>query len=178
MGRKSLGLSAKPDGTDVWTTVDAPDLLPWLAQVKVAHVDGVPRIIGLRLDPRYGDLSGDLRVRDFVVTADALRRLPLTELREAGLRMQRLELHEALDVLGAPGKAAGQRSWGDDHYERVARAYRAAEEAGQAPRLVIAERWQVEPPTVSRWLAKARRRGHLEPYSRAAGRAAATGTGQ
>lgn len=175
MGRKSLSLlGGRPAGTDVWTEVDAPDLLPWLAQVKVAQVDGQPRIIGLRLEPRYGDLPGDMCVRDLVVTAEALRRLPLTELREAGLRMQRLDLFEALDVLGAPGKKPGRRSWDDEHYRRVAQVYRAADEAGTAPRHVIAKRWQVEPPTVSRWLAEARRRGHLEPY----GRAAATGTGK
>lgn len=169
MGRKCVGLSSKPDGSDVWVTVDDPDLLPWLAQVQVAHVDGVPRIIGLRLEPRRGELPAGLRVRDLVVTAEALRRLPLTELRAAGLHALQLELHEALDVLGAPGKAPGQRSWDDEHYLRVAQVYRAAEDAGTAPRQVIAERWQVEPPTVSRWLAEARRRGHLAPYRAAKG---------
>lgn len=90
VGASGEALSYPADG-DAWVTVDDPELLPWLAKVQVASVDGVPRIIGLQLLPRHeAPLPGGLQVRDFTVTAEALRRLPLRELRELALRMQRM----------------------------------------------------------------------------------------
>ncbi len=91
VGAAGEALSYPADG-DACVTVDDPELLPWLAKVQVASVDGVPRIIGLQLLPRHeAPLPGGLQVRDFTVTAEALRRLPLRELRELALRMQRME---------------------------------------------------------------------------------------
>lgn len=166
MTRKTMNISYRGDG---WVSVEGARLLPWRTLVQVASVDGRPCIVGLQLHAPEGELLEGTAVRDLVVTAEALRRLPLRELRDAALAGQHRELNAVVRALEAPEKPPGQRSWDDSHYERVAEVYRAADGVGRPPRQVIADRWHVGLPTVSRWLREARRRGHLAEYRRGQG---------
>jgi hypothetical protein len=54
----------------------------------------------------------------------------------------------------------------DDFYRRVALAYRRAIAAGLPPSKTLAEVSETPPGTVNRWIAEARKRGHLPTAER------------
>lgn len=69
----------------------------------------------------------------------------------------------------ADQRHTGARSWPPDHWAAVADVYRWARDSGRpgGGRQAIADLWQVTPrPTVSRWLARCRHLGLLEPAER------------
>lgn len=78
---------------------------------------------------------------------------------EYGAAVRQL-LEAAPPVLAHPGRAG----YDDEHYIKVAEQYRRAlVEAPGRPSAWLAKELHQSPPTVRRWLAEARRRGHLGP---------------
>lgn len=163
-----------------WTTYDDSDL-PWHVAVWVSYVDGVPKLSGLRLDPRPDREPGSA-----VVDTRSLRKLPLRRLLEVGLRTQALLLgdktgDEALadlaDLLEQRERPSLRESGSSEHLADVARVYRAAVASGQAPRKALVKRYGVHERTVDTWLRRARSHEPplLEPVRR--GQRSAAGTG-
>jgi hypothetical protein len=164
-----------------WVTHDDSDL-PWHVEVRVSHVDGVPRLIGLRLEPRRDRQPGSA-----VVDTRSLRALPLKRLLQVGLRAQELMLgdkpgDEALadlaELMRTRERPSLRDSGSTEHLADVARVYRTAVAAGQPPRKVLVKRYGVHERTVDTWLDKARKHQPplLEPARPGQRRAAATGT--
>jgi hypothetical protein len=159
--------------------------VPQRIYVAVAEVDGVPRLVGLRIEPEqtefvsdsqrkaYQLFSGWRQITEFVksvertdadptVTSDLLRRLPLRQMQEtAALRFQSIFNSDmtTADVMKPfdRERTPGQ-PWPDEHYQRVAEVYRSAT---SAPAKAICNRWNVSKPTAAKWIRKARELGHL-----------------
>lgn len=171
-------------GRDGWTTYDDSEL-PWLVQVRVSYVDGVPKLSGLRLNPRPDREPGSA-----VVDTRSLRSLPLRRLLEVGLRTQALMLGEGddmgpaladlADLLEQRERPSLRETGSTEHLADVARVYRAAVASGQPPRKVLVKRYGVHERTVDSWLRLARTHEPplLEPVRRGQRTAAATGTGK
>jgi len=149
-------------------------------EVAMAKVDGLPEIVGLRMDvrPMFVDES-ELYVLDMtaeqqrqwaidnaphgaasaaVITAERLRSLPLAELRAAvAARMA------GDDAFGAFGKVARERgkAWPDDHYLQVAEVYKSAVEHRKPPLKAIQQHWHVSRPAAAKYVKGARERGFL-----------------
>lgn len=171
-------------GVGGWSTYD-DSALPWRVQVRVSYVDGVPKLCGLRLEPRADREPGSA-----VVDSRSLRQLPLRRLLEVGLRSQALLLGEGTDMGPALGDLADlleqrerpslRETGSEEHLTDVARVYRAAVASGQPPRKVLVKRYGVHERTVDSWLRLARTHEPplLEPVRRGQRTAATTGTGK
>ena len=148
--------------------------------VAMAKVDGLPEIVGLRMDvrPMFVDES-ERYVLDMtaeqqrqwaidnaphgaapaaVITAERLRSLPLAELRAAvAARMA------GADAFAAFGKVARERgkAWPDEHYRQVAELYKSAVEHRKPPLKAIQEHWHVTRPAAAKYVKGARERGFL-----------------
>ncbi len=164
VGAAGEALSYPADG-NAWVTVDDPELLPWLAKVQVASVDGVPRIVGLQLLPRHeAPLPGGLQVRDFTVTAEALRRLPLRELRELALRMQRMEFGVPVRNVspGAKWRFVGVLGTNGKDSTNEVRHRRTGPDGPEPGRLAVHQ--QVRRPGRGRPLLRVRQAAFAEAY--------------
>ena len=146
------------------------DGLPWDIEVKGGRVNGVWQIIGLKIECLGGvlDLTGerprteievDPKDIDPTITTDLLRQLPLRQLRKMVELWEERDIDpESLlrrDVLEPFTTERPPGGWGDDHYQRVADAYRNAK---QAPTQAIADRWNVSRAAASKWIKEARKR--------------------
>jgi len=60
----------------------------------------------------------------------------------------------------------GAQGWGDDHYRQVAQVYMEAADNGDPPTRAVEQHFDVPRPTAGRWVAVARRAGHLRPAGR------------
>lgn len=148
--------------TGDWVGLDFEGL-PWTISTKVAHVNGVWQIVGLRIEPQnleIQEVDGRERLAYTgptenapTITADVLRELPLNQLRRMGAEQQ--SGRDPLEPLVVVRPSGG---WGDDHYRAVAREYRNAD---RAPLKAIQERWRVSRATASKWVHEARERGFL-----------------
>jgi hypothetical protein len=149
-------------------------------EVAMAKVDGLPEIVGLRMDLRPMFVTEDERyVFDMthdeqrqwaidnappgaasaaVITADRLRLLPLAEMRAAVAARLAGD-----DAFGAFGKVARERgkAWPDEHYRQVAEAYKSAVEHREPPLTAIQEHWHVSRPAAAKYVKGARQRGFL-----------------
>lgn len=125
----------------------------------------------------------ELRIVD--PTSDVLRSFPLQRVVTAANADWPLALGLSVGIaeeppadLGAYFERSGRQNRGDERYqlerpagrrldaafyERVARAYREAAAAGLNPRQTLARDSGAAVDTVARWVAEARRRGHLPP---------------
>jgi hypothetical protein len=158
----------------------------WAVVVHWADVDGCATAVGIDVRSFIGDspLSSGLAE----VNREVLHRLPVAAIIEGSLdRTSWLFL--ARDAVGEPGNAAKATSLvhgedrlsarrgrpqahDDEHYQNVARLYEQALLGGQSrrkPALYIAKQLQAEgktvdsPAQVRKWVAEARKRGHLPP---------------
>jgi len=149
-------------------------------EVAMAKVDGLPEIVGLRMDVRPMFVGESERyVLDLpakqqrqwaidnaprgaasgaVITAERLRSLPLAELRAAVAARMAGE-----DAFAAFGKVARERgkAWPDDHYRQVAEVYKSAVEHGKPPLKAIQEHWHVTRPAAAKYVKGARERNFL-----------------
>ena len=146
-----MEFSLRADG---WIDYEDDDW-PWTITLLAGVVDGAPRLLGLQLIPRRDRTDSEL-----VVTAQALRRLPLRRLTRGAIEMKRLDFGQAVS------EALRSESRDPDHFGNVARVYRQARESGRegGPRAAIAQLWGVSEKTVDRWIREARQRGDLEPW--------------
>lgn len=156
-GKETLA-PAGPLPLGEWVT--APfEGLPWNIEAKVGRVNGVVQLVGLKIEATGGvvDLTADPPVQEFepgpqdidpTITASLLRQLPLRQLRQMATNLST----ESFELERPPG------GWTDEHYQAVARVYTTAP---RAPRLAIAERWNVSPAAASKWITEARLRGLL-----------------
>ncbi len=145
-----------------WVHVDLPDL-PWVVGVRTATIAGAIRIIGVTLEPRLDDEGapiGDFRSRDLIVSAEALRTLPLRRIQDV-VRAHRQE--DGMAVIEAMGRVERQpgKPWGDDHYRRVADVYETAVKVGRSPLEAVKTRWTVSRSMASKYIREARERGFL-----------------
>jgi len=150
-------------------------------EVAMAKVDGLPEIVGLRMDVRPMWVTEDeLHLLDTmthdkqrqwaidnappgaasgaVITAERLRSLPLAEMRAAvAARLA------GNDAFGAFGKVARERgkAWPDEHYRQVAEVYKSAVEHREPPLKAIQEHWHVTRPAAAKYVKGARDRGLL-----------------
>jgi hypothetical protein len=150
-------------------------------EVAMAKVDGLPEIVGLRMDVRPMWVTEDeLHLLDTmthdeqrqwaidnappgaasgaVITAERLRSLPLAEMRAAVAARLAGD-----DAFGAFGKVARERgkAWPDEHYRQVAEVYKSAVEHREPPLKAIQERWHVTRPAAAKYVKGARERGFL-----------------
>lgn len=151
---------------DGWWRVSLPEL-PWEVELRVARVDGVPRILGLRITPARRHTGGDelrpgLKVRDVVISTESVRRLPLARMLRAVLSVQEGDLKRASKELGVVERGRGAQ-WPDEHYRLVAGVYRAAVNAGRPPNPAICARWEVSRAAASKWIRRARDLGYIGP---------------
>ena len=149
-------------------------------EVAMAKVDGLPEIVGLRMDVRPMWVTEDERyVLDMtdeqqrqwaidnaphgaasaaVITAERLRSLPLAEMRAAVAARLAGD-----DAFGAFEKVARERgkAWPDEHYRQVAEVYKSAVEHREPPLKAIQEHWHVSRPGAAKYVKGARERGFL-----------------
>jgi hypothetical protein len=150
-------------------------------EVAMAKVDGLPEIVGLRMDVRPMWVTEDeLHLLDTmthdeqrqwaignappgaasgaVITAERLRSLPLAEMRAAVAARLAGD-----DAFGAFGKVARERgkAWPDEHYRQVAGVYKSAVEHREPPLKAIQEHWHVSRPGAAKYVKGARERGFL-----------------
>ena len=145
----------------------------------MAKVDGLPEIVGLRMDVRPMWVTEDeLHLLDTmthdeqrqwaidnappgaasaaVITAERLRSLPLAEMRAAVAARLAGD-----DAFGAFAKVARERgkAWPDEHYRQVAEVYKSAVEHREPPLTAIQEHWHVSRPAAAKYVKGARRAG-------------------
>ena len=137
---------------------------PLLVKVKVEPVGDVPQVVELSIEtlgkvtPRSAPLLRLAGVKPgsyepAVITSDLLRALPLRELRDAVLARRRGG--SGLDHLEEPRRVGRERKT-HEHFEKVARLYREAVAAGRPPRQAIADAFDVEEATASKYVRQAR----------------------
>jgi len=131
-------------------------------QVRVDLSGPVPRLIELRVIVVNDDVQVDSEaIRDIPV-----RRLALAASRFISLTENGVELAGDFDEptgLIRPDHPKGGRGYklGDVHYRQVKNLLIRAREVGLAPREYVAEQFQVELPTVDRWIREAKARNIL-----------------
>ena len=149
-------------------------------EVAMARVDGLPEIVGLRIDirPMFVDESAlhvlemsaeeqrqravdnapPGRAAEAVITAERLRAIPFAELRAAVAARIAGD-----DAFGAFEKVARQRGKAlpDKHFQQVAAVYRSAVERRAAPLKAIQEQWHVSRPAAAKYVRRARELGFL-----------------
>lgn len=136
-----------PDGA---VTIDDPGS-PWLVRLSVLTVNHRPVIRALRIELRHPDSEP--------IRASRLAQLPLAAMLSAALASE--HPNEAYYRLLARPKPPRQRSWPDDHYDRVLVVHDWAHATGRpgGGAGAVADMWGVaRNPTANRWLAEARRR--------------------
>ena len=122
-----------------------------------------------------GLIVGDLREYSWLprpVSSNELRRIQLPELVRGALAMGGIPdeygdavagMLEAAPLTHHPGRAG----YDDAHFVRIAELYRKAlDVAPNKPTDLLATQLHASKPTVRRWLAEARRRGHLGKTTR------------
>jgi len=140
---------------DDWVRFESPDM-PWTVDLWVAKVDGVPRILGLRMKGRE-----DVRVADRVITTKELGRLPLSRLSKAALQLQAFDLR-ALSRSLRQVERNPDGSWPEPHYHLVAQIYRAALERHRPPLPAIQQHWgHLSRAAAAKWVKRARELGLL-----------------
>lgn len=159
--RRVSGTPGTDDGLIEVTLVGHPHRY----QVRVEMGTGAPRLTELHLLPLDPDAAAD-------IDPATIRLVPVRRLAKAAarfiaradgafigvqeLRDPTLELRP--DV---PANGGTRRKLDDVHYRRVADLLTAAREAGESPREYVADRLGTSLPSVDRWIAEAKRRGHL-----------------
>jgi len=149
-------------------------------EVAMARVDGLPEIVGLRIDirPMFVDESERHvlempaqqqrqwavdnappgKASEAVITAERLRAIPFAELRAAVAARLAGD-----DAFGAFEKVARERGKAlpDEHFRQVAAVYQAAVERRAAPLKAIQEQWHVSRPAAAKYVRRARELGFL-----------------
>lgn len=145
------------------------DLPGWEAHdvaVKVAQVNGEPRVVGVRIEP-----TGDVPVSRRVLTTARLRRLPVAVLARVVWALHN-PLPDLSNIVGALDTAADalpdEQRTGRPRAttaEAVARVYADARARGNAPRAAVCKVLHISSRTADRYISEARRRGLLAPYT-------------
>ncbi|MGW0327765.1 hypothetical protein [Nocardia sp. NPDC003183] len=152
---------ADADGAErvVVTYDDAPG--PWKYTAEGRLVNGSPMITELLVSQR--DPSAPVPI-----TLTGLRRVQLHPILDRVKRSLKTRWENRVSQLLGDARThvpKSGRSWPAEHYMQVAWWYIEAEADGRAARKAIAEHWDVQPITASRWLREARKRGYLAPYA-------------
>ncbi|PVB44271.1 hypothetical protein [Mycobacteroides abscessus] len=139
---------------------------PYRYQVRVEMGTGAPRLTELHLIPL------DPAVAAVDIDPGTIRLVPVRRLAKAAARF--IARHDGAFVgvqelrdptlelqPERPPNGGRRRKLDDTHYRQVAYLLTAAREAGESPREYVAERLEGSLPTVDRWIAEAKKRGHL-----------------
>jgi hypothetical protein len=120
---------------------------PWTVEVRLAHVEGRPVIVGLAVESHNKQ----------PITTTALTRIPLRQIASVAASAMAGEGEAQYRMLAQP-RPAGKRGWPPDHYSRVARVASWARATGRpgGPACAVAEFWGVHHRTARRWLASVR----------------------
>lgn len=157
---------ASEKSEDRWLKLGAvPEMGPWDVRVRLARVDGMTQVVGVRIEPPP-DVTPTSR---HVLNSNSLPHLKygaIKERRKAVLARKskppKLDWWENEDGdwdLDPPGPG---RPYPDDFYEVVALLYSMAVEEGEHPVPQIMEYLGIEKAdTVNKWIAKARKKGML-----------------
>ena len=163
------------------------DGVTWRVVLRWADIDGFVECVGVAIEPGQENRR--------VLSAAVLRRLPIGRLvREARASRYRDAGGDLLEAFGdglvdepvstwlgesaAPWgerPARGKARLDDQHFAQVAQLYSAAVQRGRPPGKAVAEAMHASRPTVTRWLAEARKRGLLPPTTQGRAGAAASG---
>lgn len=159
--RRVSGTPGTDDGLIEVALVDHPHRY----QVRVEMGTGAPRLTELHLLPLDPAAATD-------IDPGTIRLVPVRRLAKAAarfiaradgafvgvqdLRDPTLELQPE-----RPASGGTRRKLDDTHYRQVAYLLTAAREAGESPREYVADRLGTSLPSVDRWIAEAKRRGHL-----------------
>jgi hypothetical protein len=148
--------------------------------VALARVEGMPEIVGLRIDvdPIFVG-EADRHILDLpaqerrqwaidnappgtasttVITAERLRRIPLAELRAAAAA--RLAGDDAFDAFRKVSRQQG-KALPDEHYQQVAEVYKGAVDRRQPPLKAVEHHWQVSRAGAAKYVKRARELGFL-----------------
>lgn len=128
-------------------TLDDPGF-PYTVRVQLDPGSDHPQVHALTVTAREGA----------AVTREALSRIPVRHLAGVAASELRGGGDEAKYRMLAVPRAAGERSWPPEHYQRVLRVAWWAKRSGRSGGEIsaIAEFWDVCPRTVRRWLVLAR----------------------
>jgi hypothetical protein len=161
-----MRFTAKPDGAlprdavtgGSWLRVEDPDL-PRPVYVRIAVADDGRRVC-------TGLILNSTPERE--LTARELRKIPLAAILEKLMLPQSPQLRGILEQQKASRSRAGRQGYPDDHYRRVADAYRRAKRAEppSSPIKALETEFHVSEPTVHRWLRAATERGFLTKEER------------
>ncbi|UFU06991.1 hypothetical protein [Ruania halotolerans] len=148
---------------DDWVRLVDP-LPGWEAyeiDLRAALVDGAPRVVGLRLEPRPG-----ASLDEVVLTANRIRTFPLAALAAAVYHVTHLRPSGLTDALEALERAARELSAEKGPRaittpQAVAHLYTRARAAGLAPRAFVCEKLNISTRTFDRYKKQAKAMGLL-----------------
>jgi hypothetical protein len=149
-----LRVYAQPDG---WCTVhDLPGWEGHTIAVRAAVVDGVPRVIALRVEP-----LSDAEPKGLI--SNKIKTLPLGSLAVLALRAMP-ETPRVGDLHSAMRKIARRRPAPHDPralstVEQVAEVWQFAHDHGEPPRAAVCEQLHIAARTADRYIARAREAG-------------------
>lgn len=149
-----------------WATISPPGWESHDCRVLVGSIDGEPRLIGLQILPKATDPPAGTAIRDVIITRNRLAGFPVQGAARAigtFLFGGPLDAWEALRAIAEmPEKAADPRQ--RTTAAKVAAVYRAAREAGFAPRRAVMDQLHISSRTADRYIGQARAEGLLPPY--------------
>jgi hypothetical protein len=159
---------AREKSEDRWLKLGVlPEMGAWDVRVRVARVDGMIQVVGIRLEPPR-DQEPTSRHVISSKSLPALKHRAIARAREmvVGKKPKPPQLDwwdnddDAWD-LASPGPGRG---YSDDFYEVVALLYHMAVQEGEKPVPQIQQYMGIEKiDTVNKWIAKARKKGMLTP---------------
>lgn len=127
----------------------------WVVKMWVGDAGGRPYIRRVRVDNRGGPAAG--------ITASGLGRMPVAQMLQVASATSVADSHpnEVYYRMLATPRPVGQRSWDDEHWDRVLTVFEWARSSRRpgGGQQAVADMWRVTVnPTALRWLAEARRR--------------------
>lgn len=156
--------SASPNSN--WAKVGLSGWGSHTCQVAIEVIDGEPRMIGLRIEPRTVSPPDGPTIGDRIITRNRLAGFPVQGVAQAigtYLLGGEVDVLEALRAIAeTPMEPASPRQMATA--AKVAAIYKAAREAGLAPRKAVVEQLNMSNRTADRYIGQARAEGLLPPY--------------
>jgi hypothetical protein len=157
--------SARTRGLDdPWVYLDGVD--GWEAfrfAVLIELYDGLPRMIGLRMEPAPGEHDPD----DIILGSRRMASLPVGRLAKLAASMRANGPHGFMQAASHPDEPLVRPRGGSDEFsEQVADVYLRARAEGSAGQRAVQRFFGVPRQTAEGWIKEARQRSALPPSAR------------
>ena len=151
-----MGIAASAENDGRVHVAQVPGWAGWTFVVAVDYTGDEPRAAGVTVTPPSPE----------ALTSVNLRALPYGKVLRAASGIYSPTVNPIVALVAASVDAPERRPYGgsDEHRAAVVALWHTARSQGVAPRAVIAERFDVDKSTVSRWLRDLRHRGLLGDY--------------